>query len=798
MKIVNDSVKCTIIEGGEYRRGLYSGNMWCYVDDNGKMKTVASSSSRMYVLSNNISTDSQQALYKKIEYNGYFSGAEEIIMLDVDMRVLDHIKAPNGGGVTKIVFDVPNECRIIFMSCAVEYNKNYYLRTFNSNYFDITQYVDELNSLEIVLSRDKTSGVVSEVSFDINFVLKGRDFVKNIFDTEGLYGKALFSIYKRGDFDNDYKLVKEINLDFGTYKEYADKVTIGAVKSDLVEIINSEGKSKYEIPVSEVTETKKWEYDRMNFINNGVYELSEESFNITATPGHYPICLPVSLSSSEVILGEEVDFKDQSLEVDNDFFVENLNDTPVQLHLNIDVNIQLKGKFRLISANPEDKVECIENAFSVFICKMDSKNERTYLYEVNLVPDNYKIESNTGPFSWSGEYSCVFSLDNLISIEKNEKLAFALTVGRGDLIFSGSKVTFSDFKNFRAYFVSKSKYIQHIDIIDPVVLMQRYLDEMSGMKGLFSANIVWNESDYKTMIIAAESIRKIPEAKLYGSPNDFFDWMKVLGYEYDIDGNKLIFKQRDEFYHKTSVAASMREDEIADLIIKADETHAYTSIEVGYKKQEYDSINGRCEPNGTFNYTTGYITREDNKLNLISPYRADAMGIEMLCQETERDTTDNESDNDVFFVALKENNDSFSTYKETIVKDVNYPQLEMFNGIFNPYYLIKRNESLIGINAKQVKFKSTDMSRTAQIVEAGSSNTTIDPYTSQQINKKLFEPIVYNFATGSNKDIPPYSARNGIIKFNWKGEVFRGFINEIRKNYATESETTWELWAVKE
>ena len=154
------------------------------------------------------------------------------------------------------------------------------------------------------MSRDGVSGVISEVSFEISFVLSAKDFVKDIFFRKGLYGKALLKIYRRGNFDNDYKLIKDINLDFSTYQEYADRVTVEAAKFDLLEIINSEGKTKYEVPVSEISDTKKWKYERMNFINNGVYELVTSDMTVAQITDL--IAFSLNLSSSELIPGEGI------------------------------------------------------------------------------------------------------------------------------------------------------------------------------------------------------------------------------------------------------------------------------------------------------------------------------------------------------------------------------------------------------------------------------------------------------------------------------------------------------------
>ena len=276
--------------------------------------------------------------------------------------------------------------------------------------------------------------------------------------------------------------------------------------------------------------------------------------------------------------------------------------------------------------------------------------------------------------------------------------------------------------------------------------------------------------------------------------------MQVLGYEFECVGKTLKFKPRDQFFRKDVTAMNLKARELADLIVQADETYAYTSVEIGYDKQDYDSVNGRCEANGTFCFTTGFIARKDNKLKLISPYRGDSMGIEFLCQEVDKDnkqakqeTTDIKSDNDVFFVALTDNGAQYTEYRENEIVDTELG-VRMFNAPFNPYFLVKYNESLISVNTKKIKFKSTDMSRTASITGVPDKGNI---YVDQQVGNKLFEPIEYNFAAGHWQKTPPAELRDGLIHFEWEGKVLKGFIKQIRKNYAAETETTWVLWMVR-
>ena len=344
MKIVRDYIKCVVIEGGAYERGEFAGNRWCRVNENGEFETYEYSLSRLYILDNR-KKDGTLGLYKQVEYNGYLRDSAEIVMLDSNLNVLDHIKNTGDGPITNVAFNIPENCRYVYLSCASDYEKNYYLRVFEGDFIDVTQSIENLDSLENVLSRDGVSGVISEVSFEISFVLSAKDFVKDIFFRKGLYGKALLKIYRRGNFDNDYKLIKDINLDFSTYQEYADRVTVEAAKFDLLEIINSEGKTKYEVPVSEIADTKKWKYERMNFINNGVYELVTSDMTVAQITDL--IAFSLNLSSSELVPGEEIDFVSQTLTYGKtNYFIQN-NGESVNMHIKMMFKFIFEGEIKV-------------------------------------------------------------------------------------------------------------------------------------------------------------------------------------------------------------------------------------------------------------------------------------------------------------------------------------------------------------------------------------------------------------------------------------------------------------------
>ena len=318
------------------------------------------------------------------------------------------------------------------------------------------------------------------------------------------------------------------------------------------------------------------------------------------------------------------------------------------------------------------------------------------------------------------------------------------------------------------------------------------MTEQDSAHRTYTGEIDWGELyPAQVRISAAESLRGFEEAVLHGKFSDFVDWMHALGYEYGIVRNHILFKPREQYFLKETTALELSGDEVADLYIEAADDYAYTNVKIGYDKQDYESVNGRAEANGTFEYTTGFLRREEKTLELISPYRADSIGIELLCREADNKSksTDDSADNDIFFVALDGDGSSYATYKAQQITDKD-TGVSMFNALFNPYYLVQANKSLLGITTTRLRFAGTDMNRNASI---GSENIyrDVEIATSDQ----LFRPVTYSFATGNFKDLPSPENWNGLVKFTFDGTRRAGFIRKILKNYSLESETDWQLWA---
>jgi hypothetical protein len=330
-------------------------------------------------------------------------------------------------------------------------------------------------------------------------------------------------------------------------------------------------------------------------------------------------------------------------------------------------------------------------------------------------------------------------------------------------------------------------------------LLQKLVDKITGTEGYsgnppYPATIVeFNEDEQDlTMLLAAESIRGFTDEKIYTSYKDFKEWMMTQGYEPFVNDNELRFGKRGKSFDKDLQAIELFEDDCAGLKTYIEGDYLFSGLKIGYKKKDYEDTNGRFEFNGQHDYTTDY-TGISKALELISPYRADCYGIEFLAQTRGKDTTDDKSDKDLFIVNVRKDNSDYKTIYKTM-EDGNFKLSKdildtLFNAKFNPFALLKLNAGLLGASVNTLKFTASDANKDIII-----DNNRIDGNYTIPEEAKLFDAINYDFASRNIKDFPGGDNINGLVKIHYRGKVYEGFIKEISKNPAWETETQWVLW----
>lgn len=452
-----------------------------------------------------------------------------------------------------------------------------------------------------------------------------------------------------------------------------------------------------------------------------------------------------------------------------------------------------------------------------------------------------------------------------------------------------------------------------IDAIAPKTVAQSLIDRIVGNK--INSKVFISDFDNRlkeTYILAAESVRGIPQAKFYSSFNEFCDWMQtVFGYTYyigesvkskyvgsepfftywPINGmevtddicpgqytkvNQLVYLheigkfavlhdkdfkfctrweksqtcENDEAYndpktgkarldkvfvdtlgepfyidneykmqgyignpskctcdtqnlyfcHRSELYEGKNLLEISscrELAYNVNSSALYGSIEVGYDKQDYETECGRDEWNFGASYTTG-IDVSDKKLSLKSKYRADCYGLEFMAQKRAQDTTDDKSDNTVFFVLceyneeasedVEDSEDITATYELKIKRGATVSGAlsdSVFNGEFSPYYCIKANEEYISAMCQPLVLRFASADGNADIVI---DDVPIDADIS--ICKPLYTVGQLTFKSG-HVDLP--KDVNSVIIVRDKGVTYRGFLSSVEIQYAHTEAAKYKL-----
>lgn len=602
---------------------------------------------------------------------------------------------------------------------------------------------------EIKFSRKRSGleGITRTFTSKFQFVGEAYDLILEEYLSKYLASNASISVYTITN-SHTYDEFFSCRLDFGSLTYDGNTVSINSIDDSVANIIKANKGTQYEYSVDEIKDVYQLYYDRLSYVGSATYycggrTLESGSILVDAVSGsdHY-MTIPMYIGSSEIVSGSGIEVKDVGASG-------NLESCLIYTEKATSVKISIKGAYSWDGAS--------------LAADMQLKTKSgTLLKEWKGGWGGESISVN-----WDGEVT--LSADDGIVLLAAYNTKFAL------YYFSSLKITME--------FPSIGLPID-IDAIKPVTILKRLLKSMNGgndgIDGEISSGI--DERLDNCVILTAESIRGIPKAKLYTSYTKFVNWMEAeFGFVPVINGRVVSFRHRNNLFGENNVKDLG--SNIADFEYKMEESRIYSRVRVGYDKQEYESMNGRDEFRFTTEYTTG-VDITDNVLELISPYRADAYGIEFLAQNRGKDTTDDESDNDVFFVGatLSSNDKKYKLMRAGWNVDGVLSPDTMFNTMYWQGAMLQANAGYIGMFTNKLSYSSSDGNSDVVVngigmkddfnVESGIitcgdvSFTTYDediPPTDDETIKILKDDLVYE---GYIKEVSSTVERNEGVKYD--------------------------------
>ena len=659
--------------------------------------------------------------------------------------------------------------------------------------YRVTDDLENWDEVKASFKRNDYDGVIRTFSNKFSFAGDARKLLLKQYDEDYLNASASIIISTR---NNSWLYNERFScaLNFSTLQDNGRILQINAVDDSVASMIKAKRGTQYEYPVEDVkspiplvydglelSESAKW-LSTGDIYNGEIGDLLDNdkyvyaNFSSNWQPMQlYTEATDINIGNATEILDQSyMAFQDQYLDGDGNvadgYKDENTIVTALKsVKLSVDINFNFFIRYQSLAWGSAHGV-----ALRLAKIGTDNKTTTVIIEHFWTTPEETLQEK---------EYSEHFD----VPLDKGEKLVLMCKL-ECTLIGGGSARVYYPMSSDSRVTVSWKNRINPVemDVIKPDTLLNRLLKSINGEKdGL--TGVIEGTGDRRLdncMLLAAESARKIPGAKIYTSFTKFANWMSyVFGYAYDISGNKVTFRHRSKYFSDDVVK---RIDDLSDYEMKVNSALVYSRIRIGFDKQDYDTANGKDEFRFTNEYTTG-VTMTDNSLEMISPYRADAYGIEFLADKIGEDTTDNESDTDLFMVGVKSDSSGlkYILNRDYLMGGVLSPDT-MFNAMFSPSSMVLANEAYIGSSVEMLTFASSDGNSDVGIDGMGESRDII-------LSKRMFTVAEVEFET-SDVELP--EDLTGIVELEYQGKVVQGYYQQADYNF-TKSQSSKVTLIVK-
>lgn len=659
--------------------------------------------------------------------------------------------------------------------------------------YRVTDDLENWDEVKASFKRNDYDGVIRTFSNKFSFAGDARKLLLKQYDEDYLNASASIIISTR---NNSWLYNERFScaLNFSTLQDNGRILQINAVDDSVASMIKAKRGTQYEYPVEEVkspiplvydglelSESAKW-LSTGDIYNGEIGDLLDNdkyvyaNFSSNWQPMQlYTEATDINIGNATEILDQSyMAFQDQYLDGDGNvadgYKDENTIVTALKsVKLSVDINFNFFIRYQSLAWGSAHGV-----ALRLAKIGTDNKTTTVIIEHFWTTPEETLQEK---------EYSEHFD----VPLDKGEKLVLMCKL-ECTLIGGGSARVYYPMSSDSRVTVSWKNRINPVemDVIKPDTLLNRLLKSINGEKdGL--TGVIEGTGDRRLdncMLLAAESARKIPGAKIYTSFTKFANWMSyVFGYAYDISGNTVTFRHRSKYFSDDVVK---RIDDLSDYEMKVNSALVYSRIRIGFDKQDYDTANGKDEFRFTNEYTTGVVIT-DNSLEMISPYRADAYGIEFLADKIGEDTTDNESDTDLFMVGVKSDSSGlkYILNRDYLMGGVLSPDT-MFNAMFSPSSMVLANEAYIGSSVEMLTFASSDGNSDVGIDGMGESRDII-------LSKRMFTVAEVEFET-SDVELP--EDLTGIVELEYQGKVVQGYYQQADYNF-TKSQSSKVTLIVK-
>ena len=470
-------------------------------------------------------------------------------------------------------------------------------------------------------------GILRTFTLPLGFVRDGAQIIRDAVYKQSIEEPIQLLIlklvlkYTPSSFNWFYEYFYRGEIDLSTTEDEQDFVQVSIMEGGITKLLKANEKTVYDFSFD--NDSINIEMDGIDLngsakylvpdgieIDNAVYSTHWMPFSLISVDGIAPGISFVSQNLQDTT-GQSVETRMTS----NNYFA-------VNTHATNTINLRLKGQIKL-TVTKQNGGNSIQ--FRFYRSSQTTANQS--LYQVGLL---------VNPFAGSTH---AIDVDIVIPLGPGEKMFFEGRVGNSGV--------------HTAYVIQPETFIYpeftnrfdttYIPAFTRDVLYRKLVGRILGDESLAVSQLC---SDNQNLCITSfDAVRGFQNATVKVSLTDFFsDTDCTLCAGMGIEDGKLVLEKRSYFYNSSAPVSLGRAKEVkhtpsVDLL--------YNTFKFGHQKPNIEDVNGKYDPNGSTTWT-GPLTRVVKEYNMVSPWKAGPMEIELTRVNLDGKTsTDTQNENEV-------------------------------------------------------------------------------------------------------------------------------------------------------
>lgn len=615
-------------------------------------------------------------------------------------------------------------------------------------------------------------GLVRGLSLPLEFVLDGKDLLRQAFSKYGIEAGVILEVQER---QNDpiwtFKTIFEGDIDFSQYNYDGIRVSVTQMEGGITKDFKSKESIRYEFPL--VGE------DVVNIILPGVQFTEQTIFS------------PKFVDTSDLNLNKRftigIDLISQGF---NSGFVEALNTD----QRNAADGDDFSNDVFIIGR----RAGGIDVKFTGNL-KGEIQSESFFTSADN----NLILKSTTGATVYT--FVSIVGGTTPIPFDVDFDFTYNLAEGEGLYLYSRPNstpsttyaVTTEGNINASISAVSDPSNCKGIKALD---LWKRVAKRVSPTTVAASSLI---NSDWANLIFTSGSaIRELPDAKIKMSFQDLFQTFRGIDDgAFGVVGDQARIEKASYFMRNAEI---MNIGNVREMEFSVAEELCFNSLKIGYNDGNTDEPDGLQEYNSGQNWELP-LTRINKEQSWVSPTRADQYGIEKLRVQfniTKQSSSDTDSDNDNFMIDCYLDGEDYkpilgATYTE--VTGLTYP-LTAYNLRLTPKKnLLRHSGYLASILDRQkgrfIEFGSADKNAELSTTDGITVVKENQSISVSSLTGKYFQPYYVEVLAKLPKQAIDFMTATpfGYVRLNYNDIEMKGFIMEASVELNENSERSLKL-----